>query len=83
MKPLSDFVLIERINQCPKLASLNSINKTLLNLIESEDSLVTKIAEVNKLDTSLTTRFLVFVNSIFFVSSEKIKSAGSKKLLFF
>jgi len=83
MKPLSDFVLIERINQCPKLASLNSINKTLLNLIESEDSLVTQIAEVIKLDPSLTTRVLDLVNSIFFGSSEKNKISGIEEASIF
>ena len=33
-KPLSDFLLIERINQCPKLASLKSINETLSELTD-------------------------------------------------
>ena len=76
MNPLSDFVLIERINQCPKLASLQSINSTLLNLIESEDSFVSQIAEVIKLDPSLTTRVLDLVNSIFFGSTEENRING-------
>ena len=32
VSPPSDFLLIERINQCPKLASLRSINETLKSL---------------------------------------------------
>jgi HD-like signal output (HDOD) protein len=66
MNPPSDFLLIERINQCPKLASLQSINDTLANLLDSEDSFVGQIAEVIRLDPSLTTRVLDLVNSIFF-----------------
>ena len=46
----SDFLLIERINQCPKLASLRSINQTLEALLESEDSFMAQIAEVIRLD---------------------------------
>ena len=70
MNPPSDFLLIERINQCPKLASLESINETLANLLDSEDSFVGQIAEVIRLDPSLTTRVLDLVNSIFFGSKE-------------
>ena len=65
MNPPSDFLLIERINQCPKLASLQAINDTLANLLDSEDSFVGQIAEVIRLDPSLTTRVLDLVNSIF------------------
>ena len=49
MQPPSDFLLIERINQCPKLASLRSINDTLRSLLESEDSFLAQIAEVIRL----------------------------------
>ena len=69
--PLSDFLLIERINQCPKLASLKSINETLHDLLDSDDSFVAQIAEVIRLDPSLTTRVLDLVNSIFFGSKEE------------
>ena len=65
MSPISDFVLIDRVNQCPKLASLNSINESLTSLLASDDSLVSQIAEVIRLDPSLTTRVLDLVNSIF------------------
>ena len=83
MNPLSDFVLIEKINQCPKLASLQSINSTLRNLLESEDSFVSQIAEVIKLDPSLTTRVLDLVNSIFFGSSEANRINGIEEASIF
>ena len=49
VNPPSDFLLIEKINQCPKLASLRSINDTLKSLLDSEDSFVAQIAEVIRL----------------------------------
>ena len=64
-RKLSNFLLIERINQCPQLASLKTINKTLNELLASDQSFVGQIAEVIRLDPSLTTRVLDLVNSIF------------------
>ena len=75
-QPISDFVVIDRVNQCPKLASLRSINQTLSSLLNSEDSFVSQIAEVIRLDPSLTARVLDLVNSIFFGSSEEKQLTG-------
>src|SRR6056300_1257269 len=82
-KPLSDFLLIERINQCPQLASLKSINNTLSELLDSDKSFMSQIAEVIKLDPSLTTRVLDLVNSIFFGSSGKEKISGVEEASIF
>jgi len=82
-KPLSDFLLIERINQCPKLASLKSINDTLNDLLDSEDSFVAQIAEVIRLDPSLTTRVLDLVNSIFFGSKDEKRITGVEEASIF
>ncbi len=82
-KRLSDFLLIERINQCPKLASLKSINETLSELLDSEDSFVSQIAEVIRLDPSLTTRVLDLVNSIFFGSKSNQKISGVEEASIF
>ncbi len=65
---VSDFVVIDRVNQCPKLASLRSINQTLSSLLNSDNSFMAQIAEVIRLDPSLTARVLDLVNSIFFGS---------------
>lgn len=67
---VSDFVVIDRVNQCPKLASLRTINQTLSSLLNSDDSFMTQIAEVIRLDPTLTARVLDLVNSIFFGSNE-------------
>jgi HD-like signal output (HDOD) protein len=82
-KPLSDFLLIERINQCPKLASLKSINDTLNDLLDSEVSFVAQIAEVIRLDPSLTTRVLDLVNSIFFGSKDEKRITGVEEASIF
>jgi HD-like signal output (HDOD) protein len=82
-KPLSDFLLIERINQCPQLASLKSINDTLSELLDSDQSFVGQIAEVIRLDPSLTTRVLDLVNSIFFGSTNKQKISGVEEASIF
>ncbi|MDG1138779.1 MAG: HDOD domain-containing protein [Opitutales bacterium] len=83
MNKPSDFLLIERINQCPKLASLKSINDTLRDLLDSEDSFVGQIAEVIRLDPSLTTRILDLVNSIFFGSKESDRISGVEEASIF
>ncbi len=83
VKPLSNFLLIERINQCPKLASLKSINETLSELLDSEDSFVSQIAEVIRLDPSLTTRVLDLVNSIFFGSRDNPRISGVEEASIF
>jgi HD-like signal output (HDOD) protein len=80
---LSDFLLIERINQCPKLASLKSINDTLIDLLDSEVSFVAQIAEVIRLDPSLTTRVLDLVNSIFFGSKDEKRITGVEEASIF
>ena len=83
MHPPSDFLLIERINQCPKLASLRSINDTLRSLLESEDSFLAQIAEVIRLDPSLTTRVLDLVNPIFFGSKDNKRISGVEEASIF
>jgi HD-like signal output (HDOD) protein len=83
VKPVSDFLLIERINQCPKLASLQSINETLATLLDSDESLLHQVAEVIRLDPSLTTRVLDLVNSIFFGSDHDDKITGIEEASIF
>ena len=83
MKRPSDFLLIEKINQCPQLASLKSINDTLRELLDSDDSFVGQIAEIIRLDPSLTTRVLDLVNSIFFGSKETDRISGVEEASIF
>jgi HD-like signal output (HDOD) protein len=63
-----------RINECPKLASLQSVNKALSELVRSEQSLNSQIAEIIRRDPSLSARLLRMVNSVYFGFSASISS---------
>ncbi|MEI6861336.1 MAG: HDOD domain-containing protein [Verrucomicrobiota bacterium] len=57
----SDAEIRRRIERCPKLASLQSINSKLAGLVNSEQSYTTQIAEIIRRDPSLTARLLRMV----------------------
>ncbi|HUG11241.1 MAG TPA: HDOD domain-containing protein [Opitutaceae bacterium] len=63
-----------RISDCPKLASLQSVNKALGELVRSEQSLNSQIAEIIRRDPSLSARLLRMVNSVYFGFSATISS---------
>ena len=62
----SDFLVIEKINNCPHVPCLRSVNKALINLLNSEHSFMAQIAEVISRDPALSSRLLNLVNSIFY-----------------
>jgi HD-like signal output (HDOD) protein len=62
----TDEIIRLRVNACPKLASLGRINKALRELVNSETSVSTQIAEIIRQDPSLTARLLRMVNSVYF-----------------
>lgn len=70
----SDDEIRERIGRCPKLASLESINRKLKGLINSEQSYTSQIAEIIRRDPSLTARLLRMVNSVYFGLSAKVNN---------
>jgi HD-like signal output (HDOD) protein len=72
--PLSDEEIKRRIEGCPKLASLGSINKALSELIRSESSLSSQIAQIIRRDPSLSARLLRMVNSVYFGLSTRINN---------
>ena len=63
-----------RINACPKLASLQSINRALSDLVSSEQSLNSQIADVIRRDPSLSGRLLRMVNSVYFGLSARVNN---------
>jgi HD-like signal output (HDOD) protein len=63
-----------RIDSCPKLASLRCINRALADLVRSEQSYSSQIAEIIRRDPSLTARLLRMVNSVYFGLSAKVNS---------
>ena len=72
--PYLDDEIRRRIEQCPKLASLQSINRKLAGLVNSEQSYNSQIAEIIRRDPSLTARLLRMVNSVYFGLSAKVNN---------
>jgi HD-like signal output (HDOD) protein len=70
----SDEVISRRIAACPKLASLQSINRALGELVRSEQSLNSQIAEVIRRDPSLSARLLRMVNSVYLGLSTRVNN---------
>ncbi len=73
-RPYSDQDIMRRIDACPKLASLQSINSALAGLVRSEQSINGQIAEIIRRDPSLTARLLRMVNSVYFGLSAKVNN---------
>ncbi len=72
--PYREDEIIRRINACPKLASLQSINRALGELVRSDGSLNSQIAEVIRRDPSLSARLLRMVNSVYFGLSARVNN---------
>lgn len=62
----------KRIDNCPKLASLRSINNALSELVHAEQSFTSQIAEIIRRDPNLTSRLLKLVNSVYFGLSKRV-----------
>lgn len=73
-RPYSDEEIKRRIDRCPKLASLQSINRQLAGLVNSEQSFTSQIAEIIRRDPALTSRLLRLVNSVYFGLSAKVNN---------
>ncbi|MEO7597439.1 MAG: HDOD domain-containing protein [Opitutus sp.] len=72
--PFTDDVIRRRIDSCPKLGSLQSINRALSDLVNSEQSLNSQIAEIIRRDPSLAARLLRMVNSVYFGLSTRVNN---------
>lgn len=70
----TDDIIRKRINDCPKLASLGRINQALRQLVNSEGSVSTQIAEIIRRDPSLTARLLRMVNSVYYGLSNSVSN---------
>lgn len=70
----SDSEIMKRVDACPKLASLQSINRALAGLVNSEQSFNSQIAEIIRRDPSLTARLLRMVNSVYFGLTAKVNN---------
>ena len=72
--PYPEREILRRIDACPKLASLQSINRALGELVRSDQSLNSQIAEVIRRDPSLSARLLRMVNSVYFGLSARVNN---------
>lgn len=72
--PYLDDEIRQRIERCPKLASLESIDRKLKGLINSERGYTSQVAEIIRRDPSLTARLLRMVNSVYFGLSAKVNN---------
>jgi HD-like signal output (HDOD) protein len=72
--PYSEAEIKRRIDACPKLASLQSVNLALSKLVRSEQSLTSQIGEVIRRDPSLSARLLRMVNSVYFGLSTRVNN---------
>ena len=69
---ISEAELRQRIEACPKLASLRSIHGALADLLRNHHSQAGQFAEVIARDPSLTARLLRMVNSVYFGLGTKV-----------
>jgi HD-like signal output (HDOD) protein len=69
---ISDEEIQKRLDACPKLSSLQSVNQALISLVNAEQSLTSQIAEIIRRDPSLSARLLRMVNSVYFGLSADI-----------
>lgn len=72
--PFSEDEIRRRIDACPKLASLQSVNRALSALVRSDQSLNSQIAAVIRRDPSLAARLLRMVNSVYFGLSTRVNN---------
>lgn len=71
---LTDTDIRRRIDACPKLASLQVNNQALSDLVKSDSSLTSQIAEIIRRDPSLSARLLRMVNSVYFGLSARVNN---------
>jgi HD-like signal output (HDOD) protein len=72
--PYPEAEIKRRIENCPKLASLQSINTQLSELVRSDSSLNSQIAAIIRRDPSLSARILRMVNSVYFGLSARLNN---------
>lgn len=72
--PLDRKEIQTRVEGCPSLPSLRSINHALKGLLASDQRFTFQIAEIIRRDPSLTARILRLVNSVYYGLSRPIKN---------
>lgn len=73
-KPLSRRQIELRLDACPRLPSLRSIDAALRSLLNGDHRYTSQIAEVIRRDPSLTARLLRLVNSVYYGMSSPVSN---------
>lgn len=71
---LDELVIESKLQTCPRLPSLSSINSVLRELVNAEQCFTSQMADVIRRDPSMTTRLLRLVNSVYYGLSLPISS---------
>jgi HD-like signal output (HDOD) protein len=74
VKSLTRGAIESRLESCPPLPSLGSINQALQELLDAEGGYSTQISEVIRRDPSLTSRLLRLVNSVYYGLSTPVSN---------
>jgi HD-like signal output (HDOD) protein len=72
--PLARKEIDRRLEECPSLPSLSSINRALQGLLFAEQRYSAQISEIVRRDPSLTSRLLRLVNSVYFGLTNPVSS---------
>jgi len=73
-KPFSREEIQRRLEGCPCLPSLSTIDKALKEILSNDDRMTSQIAEIIRRDPSLSSRLLRLVNSVYYGVSGTVKS---------
>src|ERR1043166_8628992 len=72
--PLSRPQIERRLQLCPRLPSLSTINSALRELLSADQRYTSQVAEIIRRDPSLTARLLRLVNSVYYGLSSPVNS---------
>lgn len=73
-KPLDRRQIEVRLDACPRLPSLRSIDSALRSLLNDDQRFISQIAEIIRRDPSLTARLLRLVNSVYYGMSSPVSN---------
>jgi HD-like signal output (HDOD) protein len=73
-KPLDRRQVELRLDACPRLPSLRSIDSALRSLLNDDTRYISQIAEIIRRDPSLTARLLRLVNSVYYGMSSPVNN---------
>jgi len=74
LAPLTRKAIDRRLEECPSLPSLSSINRALQGLLFAEQRYSAQISEIIRRDPSLTSRLLRLVNSVYYGLTTPVNS---------